>query len=137
MKKKIIKKRKLKVWNFLLALIILGVISFSCFYFINKPIKNIIIKNNNYLTDDYIIDNSGIRNYPSFLLINTKSIRKKLLKSDYILDVKISRKFYNVLVIQVKENKPLFYNTTNNSIVFNNKKEVSIDSFDLSLRISR
>lgn len=137
MKKKIIKKRKLKVWNFLLALIILGVISFSCFYFINKPIKNIIIKNNNYLTDDYIIDNSGIRNYPSFLLINTKSIRKKLLKSDYILDVKISRKFYNVLVIQVKENKPLFYNTTNNSIVFNNKKEVSIDSFDLSLRIPR
>lgn len=124
MAKKLVKKRKLKVFTLLLVLIILGLFALLVYFCIKDNIKNIVIKNTSYLNDDYIIDIAGIRDYPSFWLTSTKQMKKKLEKSPYIGSVKIKRRFYNVLEINVKENVPLFVYEGNHKIVFENKEEV-------------
>lgn len=137
MAKKIVKKKKLKVFNLFIVLLIMGVLSFLGYIISQLPIKNIVILGNEYLTDDYIIELADIKDYPSFLLTTNSSIKKKLKTSPYIKSIDIDRKFYNVLKISVKENKPLFINSTNNTIVFSNSKEIKIDESISLFRIPR
>ncbi len=137
MAKKIVKKRKLKVFTLLLVLLFLGGLVFSTYLFLNTNTKNIIIEGNNYLNDDYIIDMAGIKDYPSFYLTSSRSLRKKLLKSVYIEDVDVKREFYHILVIKIKENKALFINSGKNTIVFENKEEISVDEKIDLFRIPR
>ena len=131
MAKKIVKKRKLRVFRFLVLLLVLGGIFLACYFYFRLPIKNIIIKNTTYLNDDYILELAGIKNYPSFLLTSSSKIEKKLKDSPYILDVQVSKKFSHVLVLDVKENQPLFVNQTDNHIVFSDKQSIEVS--DLSL----
>ena len=44
-----------------------------------------------------------------------------------ILEADVERNFFHVLVISVTENKPLFINNTNHTVVFADKEEVKID----------
>ena len=50
--------------------------------FSNEEFGMLINKNNNILTDQEVIDASGLRNYPSFILTTNYSIKNKLLKND-------------------------------------------------------
>ena len=133
MAKKIVKRKKLKLIPALIVLLILGGLFFGTYVFINTKLKNIIIYNNNYLTDDYIIKLADIYDYPKFWLINTSKSAKKLKGSPYIKDVKIKRKFYNVLTISVTENLPIYFNNSDSTIVFEDgesvAKEEAIDLF--------
>ena len=61
MTKKIVEKRKLKVFNLLLVLLVLIGLFFAFYFLIKTPIKNIVIKNTNYLNDDYIIELADIK----------------------------------------------------------------------------
>jgi len=137
MAKKIVKRKKLKVFNLFIVLLIIGVLSFLGYIVFQLPIKNIVIRGNDYLTDDYIIELADIKDYPSFLLTSDLSIKKKLKTSPYIKSVDINRHFYNVVVISVKENKPLFINSTNSTIVFSNSKEIKTDKSITLLRVPR
>lgn len=136
MAKKIVKKRKLRVFRFLMVLIVFTGLVFFVYLSFKLPIMNIIIKNNNYLNDDYILELAEIKNYPSFWLETNISIKKKLKKSIYINDVKIKRKFFNVLIIDVQENRPLF-NNVDGKVVLDNKKEVDNDTVLQQFRIPR
>ena len=55
MAKKIVKKRKLKVFNFLIVLLVLTGLFFGVYYLSTIPIKNIVIRKTTYLNDDYIL----------------------------------------------------------------------------------
>lgn len=137
MAKKIVKKRKLKVLNLFIVLLVIGALSFFGVFIFKLPIKNIIIKGNNYLNDDYIIELANIKDYPSFLATTNKYIKDRLKKSSYIESVSIERKFFNVLVISIKENRPLFTNNVNKTVVFENKKEVKNENVISVFRIPR
>ena len=126
MAKKLVKKRKIKLFGLLIVLLILGGLIFGVVAYLDSDIKNIIISGNSYLNDDYIIEKAEIKNYPSFYLTSTIKIRNKLKKSPYIKDVKIQRKFYHIFNIIVDENRPLFINNTKKTIVFEDKKEIPI-----------
>ena len=76
MAKKVVKKTKIKLQNILLVLICIAGISYGIYYSFQIPIKNIVIKNTNYLNDDYIIELAGIKDYPSFLLTRSNKIKK-------------------------------------------------------------
>ena len=93
MAKKIVKRKKIKVFNLLISLLILLGLSFCVYLLFKIPTKNIIIKNTNYLNDDYILELAKIKNYPEFLLIKNNIIKEKLEKSEYISNVKISKKW--------------------------------------------
>ena len=137
MAKKIVKRKKLKLIPALIVLLILGGLFFGTYVFINTKLKNIIIYNNNYLTDDYIIKLADIYDYPKFWLINTSKSAKKLKSSPYIKDVKIRRKFYNVLTISVSENLPIYFNNSDSTIVFEDGESVAEEEAIDLFRIPR
>lgn len=137
MTKKIVKKKKLKLVNFLIFLLFLLGLFLGGNYILHVPIKNIIIKNINYLNDDYIIDLAGIKNYPSFILTSSKEMQNKLLKSSYIKKASIKKEWGFILEIDIDEAKPLFYNVTSNKYVLNNKKEVGEESINSNFRVPR
>ena len=127
MTKKLVKKKKLKLLPCFIVLLLFGGLSFLVYFFLNLPIKNLIVKNTVYLNDDYVLELAGVKDYPSFWLLSTNEIEKKLETSPYILEADVERNFFHVLVISVTENKPLFINNTNHTVVFADKEEVIID----------
>lgn len=127
MAKKLVKKKKLKLLPCFIVLLLLGGLSFLVYFFLNLPIKNLIVKNTVYLNDDYVLELAGVKDYPSFWLLSTKEIEKQLEKSPYISKVNVERHFFHVLVLSITENKPLFINNTNHTVVFADKEEVKID----------
>ena len=128
MAKKIVKKKKIKIIPFLIVLLVIAGLSFGVYEVLNARILNIIIKNGEYLNDDYVINLAGIKDYPSFYLTNTISMRKKVEKSPYIIQAKIKRKFYHALEIDLDVNHPLFINNSTNMVVFENEETVATSS---------
>lgn len=137
MPKKIVKRKKLKFIPFLIVLIILGGLFFAVYRFMNVKISNIIITNTNYLNDDYILELSGVRDYPNFYTLNTKSAVNMLKKSPYIKDAKMRRSFYHILTIDIVENKPLYLDYSSNTIVFEDGSKVFEDEAVVLFRVPR
>ena len=130
MAKKLVKKRKIKFVNLLLVLLILGVFALLIYTILNSKTKNIVIIGTDHLNDDEIIEKAGIKDYPSFFLTKTSKMKKELEKDPFIEKATIKRKFYHVLELTIKENKPLFINVTNQTVVLENKKEVKLNDND-------
>lgn len=131
MAKKIVKKRKLRVGRLLFILVILGGLFFGGYNFVKLPIENIIINGTNYLNDDYILELSNLKNYPSFMLTSSRKTIKKLEKSPYINSAKVKKKFFHKIVIEIKENKPLFYSEVDKKMVFSNKESIDVEDYSL------
>ena len=137
MAKKIVMKRKIKLFNLLIILIVLFGLSFSVYYVFQIPLKGIVIKNTNYLNDDYIIDLAGIKNYPKYITLRCSEMEKKISKSEYVDSVKIKRKWLFILEIDVNENKPLFYDMNKNKYVFVSKESASFDDISKDFLVPR
>ncbi len=123
------KKRRLskKGKILFLTIIFIIIIVFSYLYFIDHSIKGIFIENNNIVSDDEIIKQASLEDYPNFYLTTSYSIKKKLLKNPYIKDVKITKKFYHEIHIFIEEHKPLFINQETNKIILENGQSITND----------
>ena len=55
MNKKVIKKKKLKIFNFLIFIVVVLLISFFIKILLNVRVRNIYISGNKYLNDDYYV----------------------------------------------------------------------------------
>lgn len=107
MKKRV--KRKFNVLKLLFFLFILIIIYLLINYLLNIKTKNIIILNNNYYSDETIIEASNISNYPKFILLSKSKIKSKLKKLDLIEEVDIKKRWGYILEIDIKEKKLLYY----------------------------
>ena len=134
MTKKIVKRKKLRVFRLLLLLFVIAIISFFVYLYVTTNTQNIIIKGNNYISDEEILQETDLKNYPSFILTMPSKIQKKLAKNEYIKSVKVRRKFYHTYEITIKEYDVLFKNDTLNKYVLDNKKEITSD---LEFRVPR
>ena len=76
MPKKIVKKRKIKLLNFLIFLLVLSVLSFSVYFILQIRVKNLIVTGTNYIEDDTILEKANVKDYPKFLLTTNYSIKK-------------------------------------------------------------
>lgn len=123
MAKKIVKRRKLKIFSLLILLLIVGIISFFLYFYIKSGVKNIIIKGNTYLNDEEVLKLAKLTDYPSFIMMNTFKIEDKIEKNKYVRKAKVNRKFFHTVVIEIKEHQILFQNT-NNKYVLENGKEI-------------
>ena len=137
MPKKLVKKTKLKIGNLLLVLLVLGSISFGVYLFMRIPVKNIIVRNNEYLNDDYIIELAKLKDYPDYYKYSTFRIAKNIKKSKYIEDVKVKRKFFHIIDIKVIEKKPLFYRDSDKKIVFSDRSSLEQDTNFVIFRVPR
>ena len=121
-------KKKINLKKILLFFLLLIVIYLIVVLFLNVKTKNIIILNNEYYTDEKIIETAGIENYPKFILLNKKSIKDKLKKLDLIEDVKISKKWGFILKIDVKEKKVLYYVRSKEEYMTSDKNTYKLDN---------
>ena len=124
---KIKKKKRLKLIPFLLFVLVIAGIIFLIDILLDTSIENIVIKGNKIVTDQQIIDEAGLSNYPSFYKTTSYSIKKKIKKNSFIKEVKIKRSFYHVLTIEVSEHKVLLKKETTGKLVLENMNEVTTD----------
>lgn len=117
--------KKFSFVKLVLVLLIMYIIGFLCYKVAISRITNIYIKNNNILTDQEVIDASGLRNYPSFILTTNYSIKNKLLKNDLVKKVKVKKGLWGKVYIDIEEYKPLFI--YEDKVILDNKNEVGLD----------
>ena len=120
MKKK--KKVRIRFTGILIILLLLYLLFYLINYILDRRITNIYISGNYYLKDYEIISLAGLEDYPSNLKNSSKKISSNLENSIYILDAKVTKKFRKVY-IEVKENRPLYYNKNTNKTVLSDKAE--------------
>ena len=137
MSKKIVKKRKLKLFNFFIVLLVLTGLFFAVYFILQIRVKNIIVKNTTYLNDDYVLELAGVKNYPKFFLTNNFKVEKKLKTSKYISNAKLHRRFPLVFVLDITENKPLFYNVNSNKYVLSDGEMVKDESISDNFIVPR
>ena len=123
MKKEKSKKKKIRFKGLIVIILIIYLLFVSGYYLFSMPIKHIEINGNVYLKDSYIIDYLGIENN-SFFKIRKKTIEEKILKLDLISDVTVKKGLFGKVVINVKEDKILFYDWNVKKMILSSKKEV-------------
>ena len=124
MAKKIKKKVKIRILPILILLVMVGFIVGTYYLLTLIPIKNIYITGNDYLTDQEIIELAGIENYPSFLKTTISSMKRNIKQNDYIKNVKITKRLFAEVHIEIEEQNLLFRKEENGKVVLANQKEV-------------
>ena len=122
MTKRVKKRIKFKIVPIFIFLLICALLYFLGTIIYDTNIKNIYIINNNLISDQEIIDLAGLEEYPGFFKVNSKKIKENLKQNKIIKDVKIKRKFFNVLEIYIDEYEPVFIK--DNQTVLENKTKV-------------
>lgn len=123
MKKEKSKKKKIRFKGLIVIILIIYLLFVSIYYLFSMPIKHIDINGNIYLKDSYIIDYLNIEN-KSFFNIRKKTIEDKLLKLDLISNVNVKKRLFGKIVIDVKEEKILFYDWNVKKIILSSKDEI-------------
>ena len=124
------KKRK-KKFNFkkLLIFVIVVLVLLVCIKIVlSYKTKNIIILNNDYYSDEEIIETANIQDYPKFLLLNRSRIRSKLKKLDLIEDVKVTKKLGGIVEINVIEKKILYYVRSKDAYMVSDNELYDLDN---------
>ncbi len=91
MEKKV--KRKINVKKVIFFVVFILIICISVRIVLNERIRNIVILNNNYYSDEEIIEAAKLEKYPKFILLNSSKVKKDLMKLDLIEDVKVYKKW--------------------------------------------
>lgn len=134
---KVVKKRKIKYKNVFLFILLIILMVVGLFTIASLPITNIYIEGNTFLSDQEIIDEAGLRNYPKIYEVSSRHIQKKLEKNVYVAyaDVKRSH-FFRQITITVNENVPLVYYAYNDVTLLKDATEVK-DKYDLPTLINQ
>ena len=132
MEKKIILKRKIKTISIILFIIIVFFVYLIIKQLLNIKIQDIYVLNNNYLPDDYILEKSGLMDYPSYFKNISFMVENKLEKDDFIKKANVTKSFFGVINIDVTENNIIFYKESDGKYVLEDGTEVSSLPYDIS-----
>lgn len=122
-----VKKKKFNLLKFLVFLLFLYIIINLFIKLYKVPIKNIIILNNNYLSDDMIIEVAELEKYPSYLKSTSSSICKKIKKIELVEDCKVKKKLDYRVEISIIEKKILYKMRSNNKYILNDGGSLDSD----------
>ena len=128
MARKVKKKRKLKVRKLFTVIFIFTLILLGLAFLTDVKINNIIVKGNNLYSDWEIIKMAKLDDYPSSLKTLSRNSEKNLEKDNYINEVNVERPSLTKVVINVKENLPLFYYLPVDKTILTDKSETK-DNF--------
>ena len=124
-----VKRRKFNIKKFTTFIVFLLFIIFGINYLLKIPIKNIIITGTYFLPDELIIETAEIENYPSFFKTTESNIEKKLKNIDIIKDVKVHKKWGEILKIEISEKKVLFIERSTGKYILEDGKEEDLTYF--------
>ena len=119
------KKRKIKLKSVFLTIILLVLITFIIYIISLLKVKTYYVYDNNYLTDEEVLDILKLNKNSSFLLTNTLTEKAIINKSKRIKDVKIKRTLALEVKVYVTEYKILFYDEENKKSVIENGDTIS------------
>lgn len=115
------KKVRIRYGRLTIFLVVLFLILYLFFTYVKIPIKNIYVKGNVNLSDQEIIDISGLRDYPSVLSFTNYQVTKKLKKNILIKGAKVKKNFRKIY-IEIDENYGLFFNSeTGKTIMYDGR----------------
>ena len=120
-------KRKINVKKIIFFIIIVLLLYICIRYVLNVKTKNIVVLNNNYYSDEEIIEKAKLEKYPKFILLNSAKVRKDIMKLDLVEDVKVYKKWGYILKLDVTEKKVLYYVRSNNTYKASDGKEYQIE----------
>ena len=126
MEKKV--KRKINVKKVIFFVVFILIICISVRIVLNERIRNIVILNNNYYSDEEIIETAKLEKYPKFILLNSSKVKKDLMKLDLIEDVKVYKKWGYILKLDIKEKKILYYVRSNNMYKASDGKDYALEA---------
>lgn len=134
-------KRKKKKKKFRIFLLVIGLLLLFSFAFImlgayvfKIDTKAIIIKGNDIISDEMILEEADLEDYPNFFLTSSNDIEKKLKENTFIKSVNVNKNLFFQITINIKEYKSLFIREDTNMIVLDNGKETEND-LNLELNI--
>lgn len=136
MKKKKRTKKSVKIFILITSVFLLSFVSLFllCAYVFEVKAKAVIIKGNNIISDNKILEYANIVDYPNFLLSSSKDIEKELEKQSFIKDAKVKKNILFQIHINVEESKPLFIREDTNKIVLSDKTEIdNKEEFNLDI----
>lgn len=127
MAKKVIKKKKLRIFPLLVLLLIVAILFVAIDFFLNTKIENIVVNGTTYLKDDDLLNLAEVIDYPGFYFTTSYNIKKKLETSPYVKKATVKKRFYHVLKLEIEENRALFFNNVTKKIVFKDTREADED----------
>ncbi len=122
--RKVVVKKKIRFGRVFLAFFIFFIIIIIGSYIYLKPLSNIIIENNQYLTDQEIIDMLDLSNHSSYLETTTKNLNKKIKKDTLLKKVTVNHHLFGEVVIKVEEKIPIYYDQEQKKTVLSTKEKV-------------
>lgn len=135
--KRVVKKRRIKYKNifvFLFSMIFLVIFVYCVF---NIKTKNIFIEGNMYLSDQNIIDEADLKDYPTLLSTNSRKIKSKLEDNIYVKKVDVTRtNLFQTINIKVEENKPVLFYEYDNIYLLENGEKVK-KKYDVPMLINQ
>ena len=116
-----VKKKRLNIKRTLIFIILIYIFVSVFYSIINQPIKHIEINGNNIVSDAEILRISELKDYPSMLKYSSKKIEKNIKKLKLVNNVKVKKCLNSKVIINIDENKLLFYYKNTDKIVLSNK----------------
>lgn len=133
MGKKRKKRKRLRIKNVLIFLLVLLGIAGILYLMTFIKVRTYYIYNNKYLTDEEVLKELKLNNKSSFLLTNKALEKIYIKKSKFIKDVNFHRTIDLELKIDVSEYKLLFFDKNTNKTIIENG--TSIDYLDTSIPV--
>lgn len=118
------KKKKLKKKGFIVIVLALYLAIMAFYYVYKMPVKNVIVKGNNIVSDTEIIKLAGMDNTTKLFFLNKGKVLNDIKSNPVIKNVVLKRNFNGDATIIVEENKVLFYNQLNKTYVLSNNQEI-------------
>ncbi len=122
-------KKKLRLKNFLILLLIVILLSIGVYSYAQMSLKRIIINGTTTLSDAYIIRLAKLDNYPSFIKINPRKIKKELLQEPLIDNIQVKKSIFGNITLNITEADVLFFNKNLNKTILSNGKTISKNNF--------
>ncbi len=117
MTKKKQKKLHLRLLPICVVLLIIIILFFLIQWFLTLKTENVVITGNSYVTDQEIMELSGLIDYPEFYRTTTSMIKRKLLANPYIKSVQVERKFYHKFVLNIEEYQLLYQQASDGKVM--------------------
>lgn len=133
-----VRKKKINFKRIILALVIIYFLYFLISSLLKMPIQNIYIVGNSYVSDKEIIESASLKNYPSYLLTFSSTIKKDLLENPYIKNVSIKKNKWRSVTIEIEENHLLCIDKLTGKIILENgnKENNTYDILDIPVLVN-
>jgi cell division protein FtsQ len=121
------KKKRISFKAFLFLALLIYLIGTGVYMVFTRPIKNIEVQGNKYVSTAEILKLSGLDQYPTIMQVSSLKINKLLKENKLINNAVVKKNFLGSVTLIITENRPLFINALNNELVVSSGETIAND----------